>query len=25
VLPVRLYDPLQHYDNDATRWFGLGD
>lgn len=24
-LPVKLYDPLQHYDDDATRWFGLGD
>ena len=25
LLPVKLYDPLQHYDEDAARWFGLGD
>jgi outer membrane protein len=25
VLPVKLYDPADHYDNDAGRWFGLGD
>lgn len=24
-LPVPMYDPTQHYDQDATRWFGLGD
>jgi len=25
VLPVKLYDPADHYDNDSGRWFGLGD
>jgi outer membrane protein len=24
-LPVKLYDPSEHYDNDATRWFGFGN
>lgn len=24
-LKVKLYDPLQHYDDDAARWIGLGD
>jgi hypothetical protein len=24
-LPVKLYDPVTHYDENATRWFGLGD
>jgi len=24
-LPVKLYDPQEHYNADATRWFGLGD
>jgi len=23
-LPVKLYDPVVHYDDDATRWFGFG-
>ena len=25
ALNVKSYDPLEHYDDDATRWFGLGD
>jgi outer membrane protein len=25
ALPVRIYDPLEHYDSDASRWIGLGD
>jgi outer membrane protein len=24
-LPVKLYDPQEHYDKDATAWFGFGD
>ncbi len=24
-LKVKLYDPLEHYDDDAARWIGLGD
>jgi outer membrane protein len=24
-LPVNLYDPKRHYDQDATRWFGFGN
>jgi outer membrane protein TolC len=24
-LPVKLYDPMVHYDDDATRWFGFGN
>jgi len=24
-LPVKIYDPQQHYNQDATRWIGLGD
>jgi outer membrane protein len=24
-LPVKLYDPQKHYDEDSDRWFGLGD
>jgi outer membrane protein len=24
-LPVKPYDPLDHYNNDADRWIGLGD
>ena len=24
-LKVKLYDPLQHYDDDADRWIGFGD
>lgn len=24
-LPVPLYSPADHYDQDATKWFGLGD
>lgn len=24
-LPTPLYDPKAHYNEDATRWFGLGD
>ncbi len=24
-LNVKQYDPLQHYDDDASRWFGLGN
>ncbi len=24
-LPVRLYDPQKHYDEDSDRWFGFGD
>jgi len=24
-LPVSLYDPTKHYDDDASRWFGFGD
>jgi len=24
-LKVKLYDPLEHYDNDAAAWFGFGD
>jgi outer membrane protein len=24
-LHVRLYDPLENYDDNASRWFGLGD
>ncbi|HXC54072.1 MAG TPA: TolC family outer membrane protein [Rhizomicrobium sp.] len=24
-LKVRLYDPLEHYDDDAARWVGFGD
>jgi outer membrane protein len=23
-LPVKLYDPVAHYDDDAARWFGFG-
>jgi outer membrane protein len=23
-LPVKLYDPVEHYNDDATRWFGFG-
>jgi TolC family type I secretion outer membrane protein len=23
-LPVKFYDPVEHYNNDATRWFGFG-
>ena len=25
ALHVRLYDPLENYDDNASRWFGLGD
>jgi outer membrane protein len=25
ALNVKQYDPLEHYDNDASRWFGFGD
>ncbi len=25
ALPVKVYDPVEHYDDDAGRWFGLGD
>jgi outer membrane protein len=25
ALHVRLYNPLQNYDDNAARWFGLGD
>ncbi|MGH6870899.1 MAG: TolC family outer membrane protein [Rhizomicrobium sp.] len=25
ALPVRLYDPQQHYDEDSDRWFGFGN
>ena len=25
ALHVRLYDPLDNYDDNASRWFGLGD
>jgi outer membrane protein len=24
-LPVKLYDPREYYDDNAGRWFGLGD
>jgi outer membrane protein len=24
-LNVKLYDPIEHYDDDAARWIGLGD
>jgi len=24
-LPVKLYDPQKHYDEDSDRWFGFGD
>jgi outer membrane protein len=24
-LPVKLYDPQVHYNEDATRWFGFGN
>ncbi|HUE66191.1 MAG TPA: TolC family outer membrane protein, partial [Rhizomicrobium sp.] len=24
-LPVKLYDPVDHYNDDATRWFGFGN
>ncbi len=24
-LKVKLYDPMEHYDSDATRWIGFGD
>jgi len=24
-LPVKIYDPVQHYDDDAGRWFGFGN
>lgn len=24
-LPVKLYDPTEHYEDDAGRWFGFGD
>jgi outer membrane protein len=24
-LPVTLYDPAKHYDENATKWFGFGD
>jgi outer membrane protein len=24
-LPVKLYDPKEYYDDNAGRWFGLGD
>jgi outer membrane protein len=24
-LPVKFYDPQEHYNLDAARWFGLGD
>jgi len=24
-LKVKFYDPLEHYDDDAARWIGLGD
>jgi outer membrane protein len=24
-LKVKLYDPIEHYDDDAARWIGLGD
>jgi outer membrane protein len=24
-LPVKLYDPQEHYDSDAARWIGFGD
>ena len=23
-LPVKFYDPVEHYDDNATRWFGFG-
>jgi outer membrane protein len=25
ALPVKLYDPIDHYEDDAGRWIGLGD
>lgn len=25
ALPVQQYDPLEHYEDDAGRWIGLGD
>ncbi|HEY5238065.1 MAG TPA: TolC family protein, partial [Rhizomicrobium sp.] len=25
ALPVKIYDPLEHYDSDASRWIGIGD
>jgi hypothetical protein len=25
ALNVKLYDPLQYYDDNAARWFGFGD
>jgi outer membrane protein len=24
-LPVKFYDPVEHYNDNATRWFGFGD
>jgi outer membrane protein len=24
-LKVNLYDPKEHYDEDASKWFGFGD
>lgn len=24
-LPVKFYDPMEHYNDNATRWFGFGD
>src|SRR6185295_12475960 len=24
-LKVKLYDPIEHYDDDAARWIGFGD
>ena len=24
-LKVKLYDPLEHYNNDAAAWVGFGD
>jgi outer membrane protein len=24
-LKVKFYDPIEHYDDDASRWIGLGD
>ena len=23
-LPTKIYDPQQHYDDNASRWFGFG-
>lgn len=25
ALKVKLYDPIEHYDDDAARWIGFGD